>query len=89
MRRFSGDSFKDRGHAAEELWFTQHEAEMMQRMLKKVQAQQESITNPKAVTEARKALIGIFEKHNAPLSPELAEDLRSWRVAFKAGNSKA
>jgi len=58
-------------------------------MLKKVQAQQEAITHPEAVTEARKALIAIFEKHNAPLSLELADDLRAWRFDFKAGDSKA
>mmetsp|Transcript_4081 Transcript_4081/g.6008 ORF Transcript_4081/g.6008 Transcript_4081/m.6008 type:complete len:115 (+) Transcript_4081:93-437(+) len=85
--RFLAD-WKERGKAQEDLWFTQHEAELMEKMINKMKMQTEAVYGERGVTEAREALVEIFKKHGVGLTLELAEELRDWRMTFKASDSK-
>mmetsp|Transcript_2432 Transcript_2432/g.4768 ORF Transcript_2432/g.4768 Transcript_2432/m.4768 type:complete len:93 (+) Transcript_2432:54-332(+) len=46
----ASNPWKERSHAAEELWFTQHEGEIMQRMLAKIERQQALSKIPRMMT---------------------------------------
>ncbi|GAB5366134.1 hypothetical protein AAMO2058_001118500 [Amorphochlora amoebiformis] len=82
VQRAGLSEWKDRGKMAEELWFTQHEAEIMEKMLKKMQKQHKNVYGEAGKTQAREALIKIFDKHGAELTLEFADDLRAWRIEF-------